>query len=372
MVEPKFALDHPVMGLLHLSESEKTNSVLVSYDSWLLKHPSALDSFEQMMSIAKGKKIVVFLDYDGTLSNIVDNPENAYMTNKMRSALRDVAQYFPTAIISGRGRKKVYGFVGLNNVFYAGSHGLDIAAPIQSSNYGDPQHQSKVVDRKGNEVVLFQPARKFLPAIHKILSALNEKTRGIRGVMIENNKFCVSVHFRHVHDEDFCTLEKAVNSVMAEHRDFRTSKGKKVFEIRPDMEWDKGHALNYLLDTLGLGTSTDVLPLYIGDDRTDEDAFKAIRRRGEGYPIVVSSTPKDTMALYSLRKPSEVMKFLQRLVRWKKIPSGPKEQKLLRQGEGRNGSANISRKRSTSSRSSCSIELDHSMEGRTITKKLSC
>ncbi|CAL5382227.1 unnamed protein product [Camellia sinensis] len=314
------------MGLLQLSASKNGNSVLVPYEygSWLLKHPSSLDTFDQMMSIAKGRKIVVFLDYDGTLSNIVDDPEKAFMTKKMRFAVQEVARCFPTAVISGRGRDKVHDFVELDNVYYAGSHGLDIAAPSQSPNDADPKHQTRVVDRKGNEVVLFQPAKKYLPAIQKIFIALNEKTRSIRGILIEHNKFCISVHFRHVRDEDFCTLEKLVNSVMGEYKEFRISKGKKVFEIRPDMEWDKGHALNYLLDTLGFGSSSDVLPLYIGDDRTDEDAFKAIRERGDGYPIVVSSSPKDTMALYSLRNPLEVEKFLLRLVRWTKNSSSAK------------------------------------------------
>ncbi|XAR53967.1 Trehalose-phosphatase [Bertholletia excelsa] len=306
------------MGLPQLSASENGNSMLLSYDSWLLKHPSALDTFDQMMSMARGRKIVVFLDYDGTLSNIVDNPEKAFMTNKMRTALRDVARCFPTAIISGRSREKVYDFVRLDDVYYAGSHGLDIAAPSQSQNYGDPKNQTRVIDRQGNEVILFQPAKKFLPAIQKIYGILNEKTKSMRGVMIEHNKFCISVHFRHVLNEDFCTLEKLVNSVLGEYKEFRISKGKKVFEIRPDMEWDKGHALNYLLDTLGFGRSGDVLPVYIGDDRTDEDAFRAIRNRGEGYPVVVSTSPKDTIALYSLHNPSEVEKFLLRLVRWRK------------------------------------------------------
>uniref|UniRef100_A0A5B7BEK8 Trehalose 6-phosphate phosphatase n=1 Tax=Davidia involucrata TaxID=16924 RepID=A0A5B7BEK8_DAVIN len=304
------------MGLPQLTASENENAILVSYNSWLMKHPSALDTFDQMISIAKGKKIVVFLDYDGTLSKIVDNPEEAFMTNKMRMAVRDVARCFPTAIISGRNREKVYDFVELDDVYYAGSHGLDIAAPLQSLKYGDSKHQTLVPDNKGNEVFLFQPAKKYLPAIQKIFNALNENTKRIKGAMVENNKFCISVHYRHVHDEDFCTLEKLVKSVLRDYQEFRLAKGKKVFEIRPDIEWDKGHALEYLLDTLGLGSSSDVLPMYIGDDRTDEDAFKVIRSRGQGYPIIVSSIPKDTMALYSLRNPDEVKNFLLRLVRW--------------------------------------------------------
>lgn len=92
-------------------------------------------------------------------------------------------------------------------------------------------------------------------------------------------------------------------------------------EIRPSIEWNKGHALEYLLETLGLSNSSDVLPLYIGDDLSDEDAFKVIKGRGQGFPIIVSSVPKDTKASYSLNDPSEVRTFLLRLARSSKSSS---------------------------------------------------
>ena len=62
-----------------------------------------------------------------------------------------------------------------------------------------------------------------------------------------------------------------------------------------------------------------MLPVYIGDDRTDEDAFKVLRRRGQGVGILVSKHPKETSASFSLQEPAEVMEFLQRLVEWKQL-----------------------------------------------------
>ncbi|KAJ4843431.1 hypothetical protein Tsubulata_021599 [Turnera subulata] len=288
-----------------------------NYKSWMVKHPSALHSFDQMMKIAKGKKIAIFLDYDGTLSPIVNDPERAFMSNEMRSALREVAKCFPTAIISGRSRDKVKGFVQLNNVYYAGSHGMDIMAPPRPVKSLDGRNQ---IDKKGNEVV-FQPAKEFLPTIQKIRRALEEKSKEIKGARVEDNRFCISVHYRLVRDEDYALLEENVKSVLAHYPEFRLNWGKKVMEIRPAIEWDKGHALEYLLDTLGLSNSTDVVPVYIGDDRTDEDAFKVIQRRGQGYPIIVASSPKDTEASYSLHDTSEVLTFLLRLARWRKYSS---------------------------------------------------
>ncbi|KAG2709701.1 hypothetical protein I3760_05G253400 [Carya illinoinensis] len=289
-----------------------------SYNSWVEEHPSALDSFDRMMKTAKGKRIVVFLDYDGTLSPIVDNPDRALMSEEMRAALRGVAKYFPTAIISGRSRDKVTEFVKLSNVFYAGSHGMDIMAPpipVKSSTAGN--HQTIAPHGKESTEVLFQPAKKFLPAIQEIVTMLEEKTKKIQGVRIEDNGFCVSVHFRQVRAEDYGILEEKVKSVVEKYPEFHLTEGKMVLEVRPSIEWNKGHALEYLLDTLGFSNSSDVLPLYIGDDRSDEDAFKVIRSRGQGYPIIVSSTPKDTKASYSLQDPSEVLSFLLRLARLK-------------------------------------------------------
>ncbi|XP_039064983.1 probable trehalose-phosphate phosphatase J [Hibiscus syriacus] len=96
-------------------------------------HPSALDMFEQIIDASKGKQIVMFLDYDGTLSPIVADPDRAFMSKKMRKTVRKVAKCFPTAIVSGRCRDKVYNFAKLVELYYAGSHGMDIKGPEKLS-----------------------------------------------------------------------------------------------------------------------------------------------------------------------------------------------------------------------------------------------
>ncbi|XP_065043369.1 probable trehalose-phosphate phosphatase 1 isoform X4 [Musa acuminata AAA Group] len=253
---------------LQSNEDEVESSAEEAYAAWMVKHPSALIAFDRMMSIAKEKMVVVFLDYDGTLSPIVDDPDRAFMSDSMRSAVNKVAQYFPTCIISGRRRDKVYEFVKLTNVYYVGSHGMDIMAPL------------KPVD--------------------EIDSTLHEQA---------------------IKEKDWSLLENQVMDTMKNYPALLITRGRKVIEIRPSIKWDKGRALEYLLETLGFGNNDKTLPLYIGDDRTDEDAFKILQRRGQGYPIIVSSVPKDTEASYSLRDPSEVMSFLLHLFRWKKDSS---------------------------------------------------
>ncbi|TQD94614.1 hypothetical protein C1H46_019859 [Malus baccata] len=283
----------------------------LAYNSWVAEHPSALGSFDRMMKAAKGKRVVVFLDYDGTLSPIVDDPDRAFMSDEMRAAVREVAKYFPTAVKE---------FVQLSNVYYAGSHGVDILVPTGPLDSCDAKNHTAAIDKKESDV-LFQPAKRFLPAIQERRTLLEEITRKVEGARVEDNRFCISVHFRKVRDEDYDILEAKVKYVLKNYPEFHLTLGKKVLEVRPSIEWNKGHALEYILDTLGFSSSSDVLPLYIGDDRTDEDAFKVIRSRGLGFPLIVSSTPKDTKACYSLHDPSEVLTFLLRLARWRKESS---------------------------------------------------
>ncbi|XP_062149316.1 LOW QUALITY PROTEIN: probable trehalose-phosphate phosphatase J [Alnus glutinosa] len=285
----------------------KATPSLADHDqsSWIVRHPSALDMFEEIIDASKGKQIVMFLDYDGTLSPIVDDPDRAIMSKPMRETVRQLARCFPTAIVTGRCRDKVYNFVQLAELYYAGSHGMDIKGPAKGSK-----------NKKGNGV-LFQPASEFLPMIDEVYKLLVEKTKSTPGAKVENNKFCVSVHFRCVEEKKWSELAQQVKSVLKDYPKLRLTQGRKVLEIRPTIKWDKGKALEFLLESLGYANSTDVFPIYIGDDRSDEDAFKILRDRGQGFGILVSKFPKETSACYSLREPAQVKDFLGRLVEWK-------------------------------------------------------
>ncbi|KAH7841454.1 hypothetical protein Vadar_030063 [Vaccinium darrowii] len=292
----------------------------VAYRNWMHKYPSALASFEQITNYAKGKRLALFLDYDGTLSPIVDNPECAFMSKPMRAVVRDAAKCFPTAIISGRSRDKVYEFVGLAELHYAGSHGMDIMGPVRPMSNDHP-NCIRSTDKQGNEVNLFQPASEFLPMIDEVFRSLVEITKEIEGAKVENNKFCVSVHYRNVDEKLWTTIAESVHRILIGYPRLRLTHGRKVLEVRPVLDWNKGKAVEFLLESLGLSDCDEVLPIYVGDDRTDEDAFKVLRERNRGYGILVSSAPKESHALYSLRDPSEVMEFLKALVDWKKFSS---------------------------------------------------
>ncbi|XP_074379506.1 trehalose-phosphate phosphatase A-like [Apium graveolens] len=306
----------PTHKLAKDSSTEPTDDD-ISHRNWMLKYPSALTYFEKITSYAKGKKIVLFLDYDGTLSPIVDNPDQAFMSNHMRLAVKNVAKYFPTAIISGRSRDKVLEFVGLTELYYAGSHGMDIMGPVRPNTTGQT-NCIRSTDKQGKEVNLFQPASEFLPMIDEVFRSLVDITKEIEGATVENNKFCVSVHYRNVNEKSWTTIAGSVHEIMLNYPRLRLTHGRKVLEVRPVLNWDKGKAVEFLLESLGLSNCDNVLPIYVGDDRTDEDAFKVLREGKRGFGILVSSAPKESNAFYSLRDPSEVLEFLKSLVMWKK------------------------------------------------------
>ncbi|BBH03177.1 Haloacid dehalogenase-like hydrolase superfamily protein [Prunus dulcis] len=265
-----------------------------AYCSWMLKHPSALNSFERITNFARNKKIAIFLDYDGTLSPIVDDPDRAIMSNA------------------------VYDLVGLTELYYAGSHGMDIMGPVTNTDSNDHPNCVKSTDQQGKEVNLFQPAREFIPMIDEVFRTLVENTKGIKGAKVENHKFCASVHYRNVDEKNWSTIAQSVHDILKDYPRLRLTHGRKVLEVRPVIDWNKGKAVEFLLESLGLNGRDDVLPIYIGDDRTDEDAFKFLKKnKKRGYGILVSPVPKETSAFYSLKDPSEVMEFLKSLVRWR-------------------------------------------------------
>jgi alpha,alpha-trehalase len=253
--------------------------------------PSALEAMEEIKEEAQQKEAAVFLDYDGTLTPIVDSPDQAVLSDPMRDRVIQLAEVCTVAVISGRDLKDVQKMVGIDNIFYAGSHGFDIAGP------------------KGKEAE-FQQGKGFLPALDEAEEKLRGRLDKIQGALLERKKFSIAVHYRKVKDQEAGRVEEAVDEVLGQLPRLRKSYGKKVYELQPKIDWHKGKALLWVLDELNLNRP-DVLPFYLGDDTTDEDAFKAIKDRGIG--IVVMEKPRPTEARYSLKNPEEAGKFLEAL-----------------------------------------------------------
>ena len=257
----------------------------------VLNLPSALDHLPALIPSLREKRPVVFLDYDGTLTPIVSRPELATLAPDMRQTLARLAERCPVAVVSGRDRADIEALVQLESVYYAGSHGFDIAGPDQVRM----QHTEGLA---------------FLPLLEAVETHLQQQLSPISGALVERKKFTIAVHFRNVAPEQIGPIETLVDAVLREHPQLRKGLGKKVFELQPRLDWHKGKAVLWLLDTLALRTP-DVAPIYIGDDVTDEDAFHTLA--GRGLTIVVADTPRRTVARYAVQNPVQVQTLLQRL-----------------------------------------------------------
>jgi len=252
--------------------------------------PSALHAWPAIAAALRGRRLAVFLDYDGTLTPIVARPELAVLDEGTRQTLRWLAEAWPTQIISGRGLEDIQRLIGIDSLWVAGSHGFDIASPR-----GVPGGK--------------QVAPEIEPEVHRAAEEVRQKTAGIAGVLVEDKRFSIAIHFRLVDEAVIPLVEHTVDEVWARHPALRKTYGKKVFQLEPALDWDKGKALLWLLEATG---QRDALPIYIGDDATDEAALAALSDRGLG--IVVTEMPRPTAARYSLQNPFEVGVFLERLV----------------------------------------------------------
>jgi trehalose 6-phosphate phosphatase len=262
--------------------------------------PHALRDEAELSRRFAGRRPAVFLDYDGTLTPIVDRPEDAVISQSMRAAVRGVAQRCPVCVVSGRDRRVVQGLMGVDDLIVAGSHGFDIWSPRE----GTLEH-----DAGGG----------FEELIERVTARVREEADPIEGSLVEPKKASVAVHYRLVADADRPRIAAIVDRLLADHPDeLKVTPGKMVYEIQPKLEWDKGKAVLYLLEALGLD-GDDVVPLYLGDDVTDEDAFRALSGKGIGIFVGRADDPevggRGTSAAFVLDSIEEVERFLDRLGR---------------------------------------------------------
>lgn len=258
--------------------------------------PSAADRFGEIRRRLQGSEPAVFLDYDGVLTPIVQHPDLAVLSDETRQILARLASVLTVAVVSGRDVADVRDKIRLPGIYYAGSHGFDII-----SSTGEP-----VIDER---LELFQ---QYLAPLDTATDMLERELHDVDGSQVERKRFAIAVHYRRAREADLERIEAAVRETAPHVPLLRVTTGKKIFEFRPDFDWDKGRAIHWLQRELNLDRP-DVTPLYLGDDTTDEDAFRVIRKQGIG--IVVGRDGEDSHARYALEDTDEVAGFLDRLAR---------------------------------------------------------
>ncbi|OBG99163.1 trehalose-phosphatase [Mycobacterium sp. E3251] len=254
--------------------------------------PDALTAVDDLAA----RRPAVFFDFDGTLSEIVNDPDAAIPVPGATEALRRLAERCPVAVLSGRDLADVTKRVGVQGIWYAGSHGFELTAPDGTHHQNDA-------------------AAAAIPVLEHAAGELRERLGSIPGVMVEHKRFGVAVHYRNAGRDRVGEVAAAVRA--AGRRDeLRVTTGREVIELRPDLDWDKGKTLRWVLDHLTGADAGPLTPIYLGDDITDEDAFDAIH--DGGVPILVrhyDDGDRATAAEFALDSPARASEFTARLAR---------------------------------------------------------
>ena len=249
---------------------------------------------QKLFDLLSKRKPVFFLDYDGTLTPIVSRPEDAVLSGTMKETLRKLASTFTVAIVTGRDKEDVENLVGLNELIYAGSHGYIISGP-------------------GGLSMEHPDSKKIIPKLDKIEAELKEILKNeTQGTQLDRKRYAIGIHYRNAPPNDEKVVNELAEEMVKKYPGHKIGKGKKIVEIKPDLDWHKGKAVDWILKALDVDVQDKNIPLYIGDDITDEDAFKSLKDKGLG--ILVGGHGKETTARYSLKNVFQVRVFFEKLI----------------------------------------------------------
>lgn len=242
--------------------------------------------------IQRAQNLFLFLDYDGTLTPIVSRPELALCPSSVRRHLRKLRNLpgVHPAIISGRSLEDVREKVGVSGIIYVGNHGLEFENPA------------------GKHKKLLSPTRER--ELKRITLNLRRSMKEMPGILFEEKGPTLSVHYRNVSQTSIARIPQMLEAELEKWRNgWKMRSGKMVFEIRPKVDFHKGEAVREILKSY---PSLGLLPIYLGDDQTDEDAFRALK--GRGILVFVGPGGDPSEADFFLRDPGEVQEFLSRCV----------------------------------------------------------
>lgn len=249
-------------------------------------------------------RLAVLLDFDGTLAEITDRPDEARLDPGLRELLERLSHNprVLVAVISGRALEDIRRRIGLEHILYAGNHGLELAGP------GWTLAHDAAMEAQG--------------LVGACCDRLSIRLRDVHGALVENKGLSASVHFRLVPGKQIEAVRRIVleeiERVSAGRLEARG--GKMVLEILPVLDWDKGRAARWLLEhALGDGWEARCAVVYVGDDSTDEDAFVALAENG--ITIRVSPHPQPTAARYQVRTVGDVGRLLEAIAGWMTAPT---------------------------------------------------
>ena len=231
------------------------------------------------------------LDFDGTLSPLAVTPKKATLPLAVKVELKKISSILPAIIISGRSLRDIKNKIKIKELHYAGNHGLEWQIGNGKTNY-------------------FAGAKQIKRIVKKVVNKLKPLTQNYPGVLLENKNLSIGIHYRKI-DPFFISkfkkdVEKNIQPIIKIHH-LRILKGKKVIELRPDLDWNKGKFALFVKRFFEKKLKQKFLPIYVGDDKTDEDAFRVLK---SGINIRVGQS-KASRAKYYIKNPKQILLCLQ-------------------------------------------------------------
>jgi trehalose 6-phosphate phosphatase len=220
-------------------------------------------------------RAAILLDIDGTLAPIVEQPSRAHVPEDTRQLLIRIAQrYGEVACVSGRRASEARAMVAIGSISYLGSHG----AELLRGGWTRPQLDPRLEDWTRRE--------------HEFGRLVDTPEARRHGVRLEDKGAIVAFHWRGAANEEAARAAIDAIAARAQAAGFRPHWGRKVLEVRPPIEFDKGLGVRSLLEGVDVGAV-----MYVGDDVTDLDAFRAIARLAQegrvGHAIRVGVQSED-------------------------------------------------------------------------------
>lgn len=240
--------------------------------------------------LANAPKILLLFDYDGTLTPIVARPEIAILPEETRDRLSALSQMdrFVVGVVSGRGLGDLESLVALPGLIYAGNHGLEM--------------------RGGGMEFVHPEAQAFEESLIEVTQLLERELAGIPGTVVDNKRLTLTVHFRSVPGSHSGQVDPIVVTTAAPYvraGQMKITRGKKVVEVRPNLDWGKGKAIEKIIEDRG----DKPFPVFFGDDQTDEEGFATVQD-ADGLAVFVGPSRERTLALHQLESPAEVSQVL--------------------------------------------------------------
>ncbi|NQW23589.1 MAG: trehalose-phosphatase [SAR202 cluster bacterium] len=240
--------------------------------------------------LAGPSRVLLMFDYDGTLTPIVARPEIATLTDETRQRLTALAgmDKFVVAVVSGRGLADVKAMVNIPGLIYAGNHGLEISG--------------------GGMDFVHPEALALESSIAEVTRLLEGQLAEVPGILMDNKGLTLTVHFRSTPGSYSVQVDDMVVATAAPYvaaGQMKITRGKKVVEVRPNLDWGKGKAIEKIREDCG----DSPLPVFFGDDETDEDGFVVVQEAG-GLAVFIGPTRSVTVALHQLESPTEVSQAL--------------------------------------------------------------